>query len=109
MKRSFENYLLLQPTTMLVVGLVARPGGSLRALQNIPLETRAKGHFPTGELNAKMRSKKVHDFGVFSSVGNFFGSYFGVRFHWRIVFFGSGCHCEVFFGSPGVQCHAFMS
>ena len=26
--------------------------------KNLPLETRAKEHFSTGELNSKMRSKK---------------------------------------------------
>ena len=40
--------------------------------KNLKLETRAKEHFVTGELNAKMRSKKVFDFGgcfLASSVG----------------------------------------
>ena len=51
------------------------------------------------ESNAKMRSKKVFNFGVFLvqwSVGTFFGSHFSVRLHWRIVFIGSDSHFEVF-------------
>ena len=49
-----------------LVSLVARPGVvPYGRYKNLPLETRAKEHFSTGELNAKMRSKKVFDFGVF--------------------------------------------
>ena len=47
-----------------LVSLVARPGVvPYGRYKNLPLETRAKEQFPTGELNAKMRSKKVFDFG----------------------------------------------
>ena len=31
-----------------------------------------------------------------TKIANLFGSHFGVRLHWRIVFFGSASHCEVF-------------
>ena len=48
------------------------------------------------ESNAKMRSNKFSILMFFSSVGNFFGSNFGVRLHWGIVFFGSGSHCDMF-------------
>ena len=33
---------------------------------------------------------------VLGSVGNFFGSDFGVRLHWGIALIGSGNYCEVF-------------
>ena len=57
----------LQPTKKpKPVSLVARPGVvPYGRYKNLPLETRANEHFPTGELNAKMRSKKIFDFGVF--------------------------------------------
>ena len=49
-----------------LVSLVAQPGVvPYGRYKNLPLETRAKEHFSTGELNAKMRSKKVFGFGVF--------------------------------------------
>ena len=57
----------LQPTKKpKLVSLVARPGMvPYGRYKNLPLETRANEHFPIGELNAKMRFKKVFDFGVF--------------------------------------------
>ena len=48
------------------------------------------------ESNAKIRSKNKSIEKKSSSVGNFFGSHFGVRLLWRVVFFGSRCHCKVF-------------
>ena len=67
------------------------------AIKNLPLETRAKGPFstPAGELNAKMRSKKVTGF-FFSSVGNFFESDLGVRPACLKIFFGSGFLWKIF-------------
>ena len=46
-----------------LASLLARPGVvPYGRYKNLPLETRAKEHFPASELNAKIRSKKVNDF-----------------------------------------------
>ena len=43
-----------------LVNKIAGEGAGLYGrYKNLPLETRAKEHFPTGELNSKMRSKKI--------------------------------------------------
>ena len=43
-----------------LVSLVAQPDAvPYGRYKNLPLKTRAKEHFSTGELNSKMRSKKV--------------------------------------------------
>ena len=43
-----------------LVGLVAQPDAvPYGRHENLPVETRAKELFSTGELNSKMRSKKV--------------------------------------------------
>ena len=80
--------------------LVARSGVVPYGRHKIlPLETRAEGHFKTGELNAKMRSKIFFfDFCCFLVQWETFSDRIFAfdRFHWRIVFFGSGFHCEVF-------------
>ena len=57
----------LQPTkNPELVSPVARPGVvPYGRYKNLPLETRVKEHFSTGELNAKIRHKKVVGFGVF--------------------------------------------
>ena len=42
-----------------LVNKIAGGGAGLYGrYKNLPLETRAKEHFPTGELNSEMRSKK---------------------------------------------------
>ena len=55
-----------------------------------------KNTIPQWSRTPKCDPKKFSILVFFSSVGNFFGSRFGVRPHWGIVFFGSRCHCEVF-------------
>ena len=75
-----------------LIKLRARVRTLTGAIKNPSLETRAKEHFSTGELNAKMRSKKSFRFWcffVFSSVGIFFGSHFGVQLTCGKMFLGS--------------------
>ena len=47
--------------------------------KNLPLETRAKEHFSTGELNSKMRSKKIPTELKNTKIETKFGSHFGVQ------------------------------
>ena len=47
--------------------------------KNLPLETRAKEHFSTGELNSKMRSKKIPTELKNTKIEKKFGSHFGVQ------------------------------
>ena len=72
----------------LVNKIAGEGAGPYGRCKNPSLETRAKEHFSTGELNAKMRSKKVFDFVFFSSVvsGNLFWIAFWSLTHlWKNV------------------------
>ena len=80
-----------------LVSLVAQPDAvPYGRYENLPLEPRAKEHFPTGELNAKVRSKKFPTELKKHQNRNFFGSHFGVQLTCGKMFLGSRFQWKIF-------------
>jgi hypothetical protein len=63
------------------------------------METRAKEHFPTSELNSKMRSKKFPTELKNTKIEALFGSHFGVQLTFGKMFLGSRFQWIIFIAS----------